>query len=312
MKFKTLPLRGFKALDDGKGEFEAVVAVFGNVDLAGDRIVKGAFADSLKAWEAKGRPIPVIFSHDWGTLSSHIGEVTEAKETDEGLHITAQLDMEDPAAAKVWRLMKRGTLAEFSFAYDVLDEKLQNGANDLLKLDIIEVGPTLKGMNPATRLVGVKSANAETAARLPVSRKQAVIGSFEERRELISAALWAKYGENDRYWVWVRATFDESAIFQIEDTDDGTVAYRQVDYTIEDGKLTLGEERDVELQTVIVPKSRAGAKPAVVKSEEPGSAKSEDRASGKGEEPGTVKGKEPRPSALAARVAAELLELGIE
>jgi HK97 family phage portal protein len=35
VKFKTAPLRGFKALDDGKGEFEAIVAVFGNVDLAG-------------------------------------------------------------------------------------------------------------------------------------------------------------------------------------------------------------------------------------------------------------------------------------
>ena len=296
MKFKSQPMRRFKALDDSKGEFEAIVAVFGNVDLGGDRIVKGAFADSLKTWEGKGRPIPVIFSHDWNTLSSHIGEVTEARETDEGLYVKAQLDMEDPAAAKVWRLMKRGTRAEFSFAYDILEEKLQNGANELLKLDIIEVGPTLKGMNPATQLLGVKSSNPETAARLPVSRKQAVAGSFEERRDLISSALWGKYGDNDRYWVWVRATFDESAIFQIEDMDDGTVAYRQVDYTLKDGTLTLGEERDVELQTVIVPKSQGGPMPPVAKSEEPARAK----------------GEELRPSTLAVRVAADLLEMGID
>lgn len=296
MKFKTQALRGFKTLDDATGEFEAIVAVFGNVDLAGDRIVKGAFADSLKAWEAKGRPIPVIFSHDWNTLTSHIGEVTEAKETDEGLWVKAQLDMEDPSAAKVWRLMKRGTLAEFSFAYDVIEEKLQNGANELLKLDIIEVGPTLKGMNPATQLLGIKSSNVETAARLPVSRKQSVAGSYEERRELISSALWAKYGDHDRYWIWVRATFEDSAIFQIEDMDDGTVSYRQVDYTLKDGALTLGEERDVELQTVIVPKSRAGQTPPAAKSEEPPRAK----------------GEELRPGTLAARVAADLLELGAD
>lgn len=297
MKFKTQALRHFKALDDAKGEFEAIVAVFGNVDLAGDRIVKGAFADSLKAWEAKGRPIPVIFSHDWNTLSSHIGEVLDATETDEGLKVRAQLDMEDPAAAKVWRLMKRGTLAEFSFAYDILEEKLQNGANELLKLDIIEVGPTLKGMNPATQLLGVKSAAWETAARLPVSRKQAVVGSFEERRELISSALWAKYGDNDRYWVWVMATFDDSAIFRIEDYEgDGGVSYRQVEYTLEDGTLTLGDERDVELQTVIVPKTRAGTRPPAAKSEEPARAK----------------GEELRPSTLAARVAADLLEMGVD
>lgn len=297
MKFKKTAIRGFKALDDGKGEFEAIVAVFNNIDLAGDRIIKGAFADSLKAWEQKGRPIPVVFSHDWQNLDAHIGEVTEAKETDEGLYIKAQLDMDDPAAAKVFRLMKRGTLAEFSFAYDVEEEKLQNGANELLKLDVIEVGPTLKGMNPATQLLGVKSDDgSRTAARSSTVRaKQAVAGSFEERRELVSAALWAKYGDQDRYWIWVMATFDESAIYRVEDSEGG-VSYRQVTYTIEDGKLTLGDESDVELQTVVVPKSRGG-KPA-------GTAKSE--------EPSGAKGEEPRPGTLAARVAAELLEIGID
>lgn len=296
MKLKAAPLRGFKALDDGKGEFEALVAVFGNVDLGGDRIVKGAFADSLKAWEAKGRPIPVVFSHDWGNLDAHIGEVTQAKETDEGLWVKAQLDMEDASAAKVFRLMKRGTLAEFSFAYDVVEEKLQNGANELLKLDVIEVGPTLKGMNPETQLLGVKSTDeTRTAARsVTVRAKQAVAGSFEERRELVSAALWAKYGDQDRYWIWVMATFADSAIYRVEDAE-GSVSYRQIDYTVEDGTLSLGDERDVELQTVVVPKSLGGSRTAV--------AKPEDR---------NGKGQEPRPSTLAARVAAELLEIGID
>jgi hypothetical protein len=42
----------------------------------------------------------------WQNLDAHIGEVTRAKETDEGLYVKAQLDMQDPAAAKVFRLMK--------------------------------------------------------------------------------------------------------------------------------------------------------------------------------------------------------------
>lgn len=308
MKYKAAPLRGFKALDDGKGEFEAIVAVFGNVDLAGDRIVKGAFADSLKAWEAKGRPIPVVFSHMWQDIDAHIGEVTEAKETDEGLHVKAQLDMNDPAAAKVWRLMKRGTLAEFSFAYDVGEEKLQNGANELLQLDIIEVGPTLKGMNPATQLLTVKSLDGhQTAARSGgVKAKAAVSGSFEERRDLVAQAIQGKYGENDRYYVWVVATFDESAVAAIY-SESGTT-YREIEYTLKDGAVELGDERDVVLQTTIVPKGRQS--PPAAKSEEPGTAKSEDRASGKGKEPGTAKGEEPRASAFAARTAFELLEMG--
>lgn len=296
MKFKAAPLRGFKALDEGKGQFEAVVAVFGNVDLGGDRIVKGAFANSLKAWEAKGRPIPVVFSHMWQDIDAHIGEVLEAKETDEGLWVKAQLDMEDPAAAKCWRLMKRGTLAEFSFAYDIAEEKLQNGANELLELEIIEVGPTLKGMNPATQLLTVKSVDGhQTAARSGGTRaKSAVTGSFEERRDLVASAVRGKYGENDRYWIWPVATFDESVVVAIY-SEDGT-SYRQIDYTLKDGAVELGDERDVILQTTIVPKSRDGEKPTAAKSEEPARAK----------------GEEPRPSTLAARVAAELLEIGIK
>lgn len=295
MKFKSAPLRGFKAVDDAKGEFEAVVAVFGNIDLAGDRIVKGAFADSLKAWEAKGRPIPVVFSHMWQDLDAHIGEVLKAEERDEGLWVQAQLDMEDPAAAKVFRLMKRGTLAEFSFAYDVVEEKLQNGANELLKLDVIEVGPTLKGMNPETQLLTVKSADGTTrtaAATGGTRAKQAVSGSFEERRELVSAAVRGRYGENDRYWVWVVATFDDSAVVAIHGEDGAS--YRQIDYTLKDGVCELGDERDVVLQTTIVPKGR----------EQPSAAKSE--------EPRRAKGQEPRPGTLAARAAAELMELGID
>lgn len=293
MKFKTSRVRGFKALDDGKGEFEAVVAVFGNVDLAGDRIVKGAFADSLTAWSAKGRPIPVVFSHDWANLDAHIGEVLEAKETDQGLWVRAQLDMEDPPAAKVFRMMKRGTLAEFSFAYDIVEEKLQNGANELLKLDIIEVGPCLKGMNPATELIGVKGAVAEIPARRPGGGKQAVAGSFEERREQVAAAVRGRYGENDRYWVWVVATFDESAVVAIHGEDGAT--YREIDYTLKDGTIELGEERDVVLQTTIVPKSRVSPAPTPAPEEPPG-----------------AKGQGPRPGTFAARVAAELLEIGAD
>lgn len=292
MRYKTSPLRGFKALETGEGQFEAIVAVFGNVDLGGDRIVKGAFSDSLKAWEAKSRPIPVVFSHMWQDIDAHIGEVVKSEERDEGLWVQAQLDMEDPAACKVWRLLKRGTLAEFSFAYDVVEEKLQNGANELLKLDVIEVGPTLKGMNPATQLLTVKSIDGhETAARNGgVRATQAVSGSFEERRELVASAIRGKYGENDRYWVWVVATFDESAVIAIH-SEDGA-SYREIEYTLKDGAVELGDERDVILQTTIVPKSRTSGTRIPAAKESP------------------PRKRTPKTDTAAARAAFELMEIG--
>jgi HK97 family phage prohead protease len=160
MLHKNFPFE-FKTLDDG-GTFEATVAVFNNVDQGGDRIVPGAFAKTLARWEASGDPIPVIFNHDWGTPDAHIGVVEKAIETSQGLLVKGRLDVADnPVARQVHRLMQRRSLKEFSFGYSVPkggEKRAKDGANDLLQIDLAEVGPTLKGMNPATELHSVKSA----------------------------------------------------------------------------------------------------------------------------------------------------------
>jgi HK97 family phage prohead protease len=165
IQHKSCPVQ-VKALDDKAGRVEAIVSVFGNVDLGGDRVVKGAFAKSIEKWKASGNPVPVIFSHDWSDLWSHIGAVESLEETDRGLKAVYTLDVADnPAAAQVYRLMKRGTLKEHSFGYLVNDSKTKSdGVTELLDLDIIEIGPTLKGMNPETEVLAVKSALEEVTA----------------------------------------------------------------------------------------------------------------------------------------------------
>lgn len=160
MLHKNFPFE-FKKLDDA-GTFEATVAVFNNVDKGGDRILPGAFEKTLAQWEASGDPIPVIFNHDWGTPDAHIGVVEKAIETQQGLLVKGRLDVEDnPVARQVHRLMQRRSLKEFSFGYSVPaggEKRAKDGANDLIEIELAEVGPTLKGMNPATELHSVKSA----------------------------------------------------------------------------------------------------------------------------------------------------------
>jgi HK97 family phage prohead protease len=183
-KRKAAPVYGFKALDgtDGaEGTFEAIVAVFNNVDHVGDRILPGAFTDTLADWQASGDPIPVIFSHRWDDLDAHIGAVDEARELPPGadglpaelaglggLYVKGTLDLDEEFAARVWRKLKRRTLREFSFAYDVIDGRTAEVDGepvfDLVKLDLFEVGPTLKGANPATALLGAKARAAGKAS----------------------------------------------------------------------------------------------------------------------------------------------------
>lgn len=171
---KSAPVFGFKVLDEAAGTFEAIVSVFGNVDLGNERVVAGAFKSSLEKWAASDAPIPVIFSHQWDNLDAHVGEVLEAKELAPGapelpteladlggLWVKASMDLEEDFAGRLFKKMTKRRIKEFSFAYDVVKAKPgAGGALDLLELDVIEVGPTLKGMNPATALLSSKNATA--------------------------------------------------------------------------------------------------------------------------------------------------------
>ena|GEM_PF-493292 len=252
MKTKTYTAE-VKAADGApEGTFEALVSIFGNVDHAGDRVVKGAFANSLQRWAESGNPIPVVFSHRWDDLDAHIGEVLAAEETDEGLLVKAQLDIaDDPAAAKVHRLLSKRRIKEFSFAYDVNDErKADDGANELLELDIIEVGPTLLGMNPDTALLGAKNRQRKVYAPLA--------GSVEQLQSAIRDAVqaWAR-ARDDNSWAYVEATFDDSVVFEV-DGPDGSATY-QAPYTVaDDGTVQLGEPAEVELEATIRAAARGG------------------------------------------------------
>lgn len=161
MQFKECPATVKAASDGAEGQFTAIVSVFSNKDSMGDVVQPGAFTDSLAEWKASGNPIPVIWSHDWSDPFSHIGAVSDAQETDKGLQITAQLDMDNPKAAQVFNLLKAGRVTQFSFAYDIVEGAFVDTEDDayyeLRKLQLIETGPTLLGANQETELLAVKA-----------------------------------------------------------------------------------------------------------------------------------------------------------
>lgn len=169
MKVKTCPVKVKAGADDGtdedQGVFEAIVATY-SVDSVGDRLTKGAFKDTLDAWKESGDPIPVLWSHMHEDPESHIGWVEEAEEREQGLWVRARLDIEEPKAAKVYKLLKGKRVRNFSFAYDIEDGAWVEGKNDnsdeghyeLRKVRLYEIGPTLIGANQETALTSVKSA----------------------------------------------------------------------------------------------------------------------------------------------------------
>jgi HK97 family phage prohead protease len=173
MRSKTFPARiKLRGKDDGSedpdtgeetsagaaGQFEALVSVFGVKDSYGEVVMPGAFSRTLAEWEDSGDPIPVYWSHRLDDPDFNIGHVLEAKETDEGLYVKAQLDLDNAKAVATHNLLRQRRVTQFSFSFNVPAGGMQEGDNvmELTDLDLYEVGPTPVGANPATELIGVK------------------------------------------------------------------------------------------------------------------------------------------------------------
>lgn len=164
IEFKALP-----ATDSKTGAFEAIVSVFGNVDLAGDRVMPVAFDKTIQDWKLSGDNIPLIWSHDWADPHAILGSINpdDLTVTDVGLKAVGTMDLNNPFAKQVHSLMEQRLVKEFSFSYVIKDERpASDGANELWAVDLIEIGPTLKGANPETELIGVKSALEAAAAEV--------------------------------------------------------------------------------------------------------------------------------------------------
>jgi HK97 family phage prohead protease len=300
-QLKSFPVYGFKAIAGSPGQYEAYYAVFNNVDLVNDRIKEGAFKNSLERWKASGDPIPMIFSHGWDSMDNHVGWVEEAEEVSPGdprlpeklkslgaLRTIIQCDLEDSYGKKMDRLLAKRRVREGSFAYDVIrEETAKDGVNDLLELDLIEVGPTLKGANPATQLA---SAGPRTKARVTVE------GSYEELQSNLRKALAETppaFGVADIWYVGLEGTYPDHCVAAVEPWE-GPVKYYQVDYTQKKGAVTFGAPTEVAIRGVVAP--------IPVKSEVP-----ETKANP--EEPPAANGEEPPTKGLSRVTASLLLDL---
>jgi hypothetical protein len=147
-----------KALDE-EGHFSGYGSVFDVVDFGGDRVLKGAFADTLKAWSAKGR-LPGMFWHH--KRDRPVGRWTSMREDDHGLFVDGKLAIKTIDGADAYEHFRAGTVEGLSIGYDIPE----GGASwnrdtkslDLKTLDLWEVSPVSMPMNDSARIESVKAA----------------------------------------------------------------------------------------------------------------------------------------------------------
>lgn len=209
MQTKTFPARiKLRSKDDdgepeasAAGQFEALVSVFGNRDSYGEVVMPGAFSKTLAAWAEKGDPIPVYWSHRLDDPDYNIGHVLEASETEEGLLVKAQLDMENPKAVTTHNLLRSRRVTDFSFSFNVppggAKESEAGDSLELHEIDLYEVGPTPIGANPATELLAVKSGRVLSAKNVETIKaaRDALKGADNALAELLK--LSTTTGDDD-------------------------------------------------------------------------------------------------------------------
>ena len=164
LQHKSFPVMEIKALDEGQGLLEAIVSVFNVEDLGGDRVMPGAFVDSL----ARRRPYGCLY-HQW---DRPVAKTLEAKELQPGdpilpesirayggLYIKAKFNLDTQDGREAWSNLREQVLDQFSIGYSIDPggaKKGKDGANELTKLTLFEWSPVLWGMNPDTVPLSVK------------------------------------------------------------------------------------------------------------------------------------------------------------
>jgi len=141
------------------GIVEAIVSVFGNTDAGGDIVQPGAFKASLSKRTPKG-----VWAHQW---DMPIAKTLEARETDKGLYVKGQFNLETQRGREAFSDIKFGIIDEFSIGYRVVEDSVNHddGTRSLVTIDLYEWSPVLVGMNAETELLSIKSDVPATFAK---------------------------------------------------------------------------------------------------------------------------------------------------
>ncbi|MFG1364663.1 HK97 family phage prohead protease [Xanthobacter versatilis] len=154
METKIFPLE-LKEVTETR-TFSGYGAVFGNVDQGRDVVIRGAFAESLAGWRAKGKLPKMLWQHN---PHAPIGIYTEMREDDYGLFVKGRFTDGVQQADEAYALMKDGALDGLSIGYSTVDDEIDRaaGIRKLVKLDLWEVSTVTFQMNLAAGITDVKA-----------------------------------------------------------------------------------------------------------------------------------------------------------
>lgn len=181
IKMKSLTLT--KAEGSEPGKFSGYLSTYGNEDRDGDTVVKGAFDDSIE----RKSTVPMLKNHNRDVV---IG-LMRLSSDDTGLHVDAELNMNDPVAKNQSDLIAMGALDSLSIGmavveYEPTDPQHPFGGWVIKKADVYEGSIVTIPANADALIESSKSLSDAERGELEElrlekqfnSRKQALLAKF--------------------------------------------------------------------------------------------------------------------------------------
>jgi HK97 family phage prohead protease len=144
-----------KSVDDS-GKFTGIGAVYGNVDLGGDKILPGAFSRTL----AGSKQFPLLWQHN---PSDPIGSV-KVTDSPVGLQVEGQLLLSDPTAQKAYSFLKAGIIKGLSIGFETVKASFVDEVRELSELKLWELSVVTFPMNQEAMVTGVKAMSDDARA----------------------------------------------------------------------------------------------------------------------------------------------------
>lgn len=129
-----------------KGKISGYASFFNIIDRERDRIVKGAFTKTLRAWRLLGKMPKMLWQHD---PKSPIGIWTHLREDNKGLYAEGELTPGVRYAEEAYLLIKQGALDNLSIGFRTIEAVRDHThkARLLLDIDLVEISLVTFGAN---------------------------------------------------------------------------------------------------------------------------------------------------------------------
>ena len=236
---KTFALAQVKAAesDNPNGEFEVILSA-PTLDRDGEVI-------DAKAFEPLPDHITFDIDHGLSTATTvgsgqpyYDGDLLKVK----GTFASTAL------AQEVRTLVAEGHIRTTSVAFMDAKKQKKDGITHITRAEILNGSFVPVPSNREAAVLIAKSIQS----RKPETKS--VIGSFEERRDLLQDAVRAEFSEAD--WCWIRATFEDNVIVDVAGMDGERTV--RVSYTITDsGVIALGTVENVAISEIVRPVEEA-------------------------------------------------------